>query len=373
VTSRRAWALIAGGGTAGHVLPGVAIAEAIVAAGHDPSTIQFVGSTAGMEGTLVPAAGFEITLLPGKGIRRRLTVANLAAGWGLIRASVTSLRLVRRLRPSVVVCLGGYASVPGALAALVLRVPVVVQEQNAVPGAVNRLVARWARASAVSFPDTGLPRAELTGNPVRSEVLAANRRRDREAARVALGVPAGRKLVAVFGGSLGAGRINGALRAALDLWRDRDDLAVRHIIGRRDWAAARANPSDLPAGGLLYQPVEYESRMDLVLAAADLAVCRAGATSVAELAVLGVPSILVPLPGAPGDHQTANARYLERAGAAVVVPDGDLDGARLRREVDALLSDPDRLVAMSRAAVGCGYRDAADRVAAMAEVHARRG
>lgn len=370
---RRAWALIAGGGTAGHVLPGVAIAKAMVAAGHDPSTVRFVGSTAGMEGVLVPEAGFDITLLPGKGIQRRLTIANLGASWGLLRASVTSLRLVRRLRPSVVVCLGGYASVPCALAALALRVPVVVQEQNAVPGAVNRLVAKLARASAVSFPDTDLPRAEFTGNPVRAEVLAADRQRDREAARVALEVPAGYRLVAVFGGSLGAGRINHALRDAVGLWAERKDLAVRHIIGRRDWAEATGDLPDLLPGGLLYQAVEYESRMDLVLTAADLAVCRAGATSVAELAVLGVPSILVPLPGAPGDHQTANARYLEQAGAAVVVPDGELDAARLVREVDALLADPDRLAAMGRAAVSRGHRDAADRVAALAEVHARRG
>ncbi|MDQ6927618.1 MAG: undecaprenyldiphospho-muramoylpentapeptide beta-N-acetylglucosaminyltransferase [Actinomycetota bacterium] len=367
------WALIAGGGTAGHVLPGVAIGKALVAAGHEPSSIHYVGSAAGMEGRLVPEAGFEVTLLPGKGIKRRLTTANLGAGWGLAKASLMALKLVRELRPSIVISLGGYASVPCAVAAVALRTPIVVHEQNAVPGAANRLVSRFARVSAVSFPSTELPRAVLTGNPVRTEILAVDRARDRKGARDELGIMGDSRLVVVFGGSLGAGRINDAVRQALDSWAKRDDLAVRHIVGRRDWSQVRTGLPDLPADGVSYQPVEYEARMDLVLAATDLVVCRAGATTVAELSALGVPSILVPLPGAPGDHQTANARYLEQAGGAVVVSDAELDGRRLVREVDDLLVDPVRLASMARAAAGCGRRDAATRVAALAEAHARRG
>jgi UDP-N-acetylglucosamine--N-acetylmuramyl-(pentapeptide) pyrophosphoryl-undecaprenol N-acetylglucosamine transferase len=364
------WALIAGGGTAGHVLPGIAIGTALVGRGRDPSTIHFVGSRSGMEGALVPEAGFEITLLPGKGIQRRVTFANLAAAAGLAQASVGAIRLLRKRRPSVVVSMGGYASVPCAMAAVALRVPVVVHEQNAVPGAANRLVARFARVSAVSFPDTDLPRAELTGNPVRAEVLSVDRQRDRLDARGRLGVDDERHLIAIFGGSLGAGRINGAVREALPMWSERTDLAVHHIVGRRDWPEVSSSHPELSPGGLQYRAVEYESRMDLVLAAADLAVCRAGATSVAELAAVGVPSILVPLPGAPGDHQTANARYLERAGAAVVVPDAELDGPRLVREVDGVLSDSRALALMSQAAGRCGRRDAAVRVAALVEAHA---
>jgi undecaprenyldiphospho-muramoylpentapeptide beta-N-acetylglucosaminyltransferase len=323
-----------------------------------------------MEGRLVPEAGFGVTLLPGKGIQRRLTTANIHAGWGLLRAAAMALSTVRRLRPSVVVSLGGYASVPCAAAAAVLRVPVVVHEQNAVPGAANRLVARFARASAVSFPGTRLPKAVLTGNPVRAEILAVDRQRDRADARARLNVTDDRRLVVAFGGSLGAGRINDAVRQAVDQWRDRDDLTLRHIVGRRDWAQVRAGLPDLPAARLSYQPVEYEARMELVLAAADVAVCRAGATTVAELAALGVPSVLAPLPAAPGDHQTANAGYLVRAGGAVLVPDAELDGRRLVHEVDSLLGDGDRLLAMGRAAASCGRRDAAVRVAALVEAHA---
>jgi UDP-N-acetylglucosamine:LPS N-acetylglucosamine transferase len=397
--------VIAGGGTAGHVLPGLAVARALVAAGHPRDSVHWVGSRIGIEARLVPEAGFGVTLLPGRGIERRLSMASAAAAVGLARAAVTAVGVVARRGPAVVVALGGYASVPCAAAAVLLRVPLVVCEQNAVPGAANRLLARFARAAAVSFPGTDLPRARVTGNPVRPEVLAVDRRRDRGEARRALGLPAGRRVVAVFGGSLGARRINLAVVGALDRWGDRADLAVRHVVGRRDWelvgeataafghaagaasghaagaasghaAGAASGPAggpDLPAGALVYAPVEYEDRMDLVLAAADVAVCRAGATTVAELAVVGLPAVLVPLPGAPGDHQTANARHLADAGAAVVVPDGELDGARLAAEVDALLADPSRLEAMAAAAGSVARPRAAEDVAALVEEHARRG
>jgi len=252
-------------------------------------------------------------------------------------------------------------------------VPLVVCEQNAVPGAANRYLARFARAAAVSFPGTELPRPRVTGNPVRPEILAVDRSRDRAEARAALGLPVDRRVVAAFGGSLGARRINLAVIAALRRWTDRDDLAVRHVVGRRDWTLVGEATPDLADAALVYSPAEYEDRMDLVLAAADLAVCRAGATTVAELAAVGLPSVLVPLPGAPGDHQTANARHLVDAGAAVLVPDGELDGDRLAGEVDALFADPDALERMSRAAAGFARREAAEAVAALVEEHARGG
>jgi UDP-N-acetylglucosamine--N-acetylmuramyl-(pentapeptide) pyrophosphoryl-undecaprenol N-acetylglucosamine transferase len=280
---------------------------------------------------------------------------------------------VARRRPAVVVALGGYASVPCAFAAVALRVPLVVCEQNAVPGAANRSLARFARAAAVSFPGTDLPRARVTGNPVRPEILAVDRRRDRDEARAALGLPPDRRVVAAFGGSLGARRINLAVVAALQRWADRGDLAVRHVVGRRDWTLVAEAAPDLSDAALVYAPVEYEDRMDLVLAAADVAVCRAGATTVAELAVVGLPSVLVPLPGAPGDHQTANARHLVDAGAAVLVADAELEGDRLAGEVDALLSDPEALERMSRAAAAFARRDAAEAVAVLVEEHARGG
>ena len=370
--SRTPWAVIAGGGTAGHVLPGIAIAKALVGRGHAPQTIHFVGSDRGIESRLVPEAGFGITLLPGRGLQRRLTAENVVAAVGLTVALLRAVFMFARHRPAVVVALGGYASVACGVAALLWRVPVIVAEQNAVPGSANRLVARFARASAVSFAGTALPRASVTGNPVREEILGVDRAADRESARQRVGLPLDRKVVVAFGGSLGALRINTAVAEARLLWRDRADLALYHVVGVRDWDLVAGDGGRAEDGeGLVYRPVRYEDRMELVLAAADLAVCRAGATSVAELAAIGLPAVLVPLPGAPGNHQTANARALVEAGAAVLVPDAELDGPRLVSEVDALLADAGRLGRMAAAAAAAGRRDAAERVADLVERHAR--
>jgi undecaprenyldiphospho-muramoylpentapeptide beta-N-acetylglucosaminyltransferase len=374
------WAIIAGGGTAGHVVPGLAVAHALVARGHPPESIHWVGGRRWTEGDVVNAAGFEATLLPGRGIQRRLTAENLSAVWGLTQAGAQALSLVRARRPAVVLAMGGYASVTCALAAATLRIPLVVAEQNAVPGASNRLVGRFAKATAVPFPGTPLPRAVVTGNPVRSEILAVDRSpAGRAAARAALGLPEDRTVLAVFGGSLGALRLNNAVLGALDTWGGRGDLAVRHVVGERDWSlvtggAQAARGAEWQArglDGLLWQPVRYDDQRELSLAAADLAVSRAGGNTVAELAAVGLPSILVPLPGAPGDHQTANAGQLAGAGAAVLVPDGELSAARLVREVDGLLGDPGRLAAMAEAAGAVGRRDAADAVAVLVEQCAR--
>jgi undecaprenyldiphospho-muramoylpentapeptide beta-N-acetylglucosaminyltransferase len=375
VAGDRAFAIIAGGGTAGHVLPGVAIGRALVARGYAPETIHFVGSDRGIERRLVPEAGFPLTVLPGRGIQRALSARALAdnasAVIGLSRACGQAFALVRRLRPRVLVALGGYASVPAALAAAVLRIPIVVAEQNAVPGAANRVVAKIARASAASFPDTDLPRVVVTGNPVREEVLAVDRINDSARARATLGIDEGRLLVAAFGGSLGARRINEAVIGAAERWADRGDLAVRHVIGERDWERLRSRAEALAArytpGHLQYQPVVYEDDMPTLYAAADVALCRSGATSVAELAVVGLPSVLVPLPGAPGDHQTANARALVDAGAAILVPDPQCDAARVDVEVTGLLTEPSVLARMSSAARRTARPDAADRVAELVE------
>ncbi|MBK9181221.1 MAG: undecaprenyldiphospho-muramoylpentapeptide beta-N-acetylglucosaminyltransferase [Acidimicrobiales bacterium] len=364
----RAWAVLAGGGTAGHVLPGLAIARALSARGRGP--LHLVGSRRGVEVGLVPEAGYALTVLPGRGIQRRLTVANASAVAGLLAAAVQALVLIRRLRPAVVVSLGGYASVPCALAAVFWRVPIVVAEQNAVPGAANRLVARFARVSAVSFPGTALPRAVVTGNPVRAEVLAVDRSAQRADARRWLGLPDDRVVVLAFGGSLGAGRINEAVVALCGRWLGRHDVAVRHVTGARNWPPAGPRP-DPPPGGLVYQAVPYEDDMARAYAAADLVVARAGATTVAELAVVGMPAVLVPLPGAPGDHQTANARWLERAGAAVVVPDDACSGARLAEELEAVLARPGHLAAMAASAGAVARPDAAERVADLVEAAAR--
>ncbi|HUZ20842.1 MAG TPA: undecaprenyldiphospho-muramoylpentapeptide beta-N-acetylglucosaminyltransferase [Acidimicrobiales bacterium] len=368
--------IVTGGGTAGHVLPAIAVGRALVAGGRDRSSICYVGAANGLEAKLAPEAGFRSVLLPGRGIQRRLTADNLGAAAGLLRATARAFRLVAGRRPAVVVTVGGYAGVPCSLAALALGIPVVVVNVDAVPGAANRLVGRFARASAVALPGTALPRAVLTGAPVRPEVLEVERSPDgRARARRVLGIEEGRLLVAVTGGSLGARRLNEAALGLARLLAERRDLTVYHVTGERDHEmvlAARARLSSRGSAGLDYRVVAYEQQMPEVLAASDVVICRAGASTVAELTVIGTPSILVPLPGAPADHQRRNAEVLAAAGAGLLVPDPEATSDRLATELESLLADRGRLERMERSALALGRRDAAVRVAVLVEEIARR-
>jgi UDP-N-acetylglucosamine:LPS N-acetylglucosamine transferase len=272
----------------------------------------------------------------------------------------------------VVLALGGYASFPCVAAAVLLRVPVVVAEQNSHPGAANRLAARFAEASAVSFPGTPLPGAVTTGNPVRAEVLAIERSASSSAAaKAALGVPGDRMLVAVVGGSLGARSINDATLDLARRWAGRSDVAIRHVVGRRDWEAVHAAAPAATDGGLVYQQVAYEDRMPVLLEAADVGVMRSGSGACFEIAAARLPAVLVPSPFVTGDHQTANARWLAEAGGAVLVPDAELSGERLAAELDALLGDDERRRAMAEAAGALARPDAAGAIADLLEAHAR--
>ncbi|QGG95546.1 UDP-N-acetylglucosamine--N-acetylmuramyl-(pentapeptide) pyrophosphoryl-undecaprenol N-acetylglucosamine transferase [Actinomarinicola tropica] len=375
-TEPRTWCLVAGGGTAGHVVPGLAVARALVDAGHPPESIHFLGSARGTETSMVPAAGHPLTVLPGRGLNdRRVNLENLRAAWGIVRGVVRGIGVVRRLRPSVVLSLGGYAAVPGVVGAAIWRVPVVVTEQNARASLANRLAGRVARACAVPAARTDLPRAVVTGNPVRPEIVeAAEVAADpvrRAALRAELGVGEDQVLVFVQSGSLGARSVNRAVIDLVGRLAERDDVHVRHVIGRRDWHTEHAPTPTTVDGGLVYDPVEYEDETPRWMAAADLFIGRSGASTVAELAVVGLASILVPLPIAPRDAQRANAELLVEVGAARIVADAELTGARLEAVVAELISDRAVLAATGRAALDAGHPDAARRVAALCEEHAR--
>ena len=314
------WAVIAGGGTIGHLTPGLATAEALVARGCPRAALHFVGSERGVEATRLPAAGYPLTLLPGRGLRRRLSAgalwSNVGALAGLTRALGAAFALLRRDRPGVVLATGGYASAPCALAAALSGVPLVVAEQNAVLGSANRLALRLgAAAVALSFPDTPLPRRRHRVELLRRLPFGRDRRhvdvpaggvdrrrcgRDRQPgasrdagrrpratdgpdARRRLDVPDGRRLVLVYGGSLGAERVN---RAAADALRAlaRPRRSRRPPRARRPRLGAAGRGRAPPRrSGLLYQPVRYEDDLPTCLAAADLVVARAGASTVAEL------------------------------------------------------------------------------------------
>ena len=243
---------------------------------------------------------------------------------------------------------------------------------DAVPGAVNGLLGRFAAANAVAFAGTDLPRAHVTGTPVRPELASLERTPGgRARGRAALGLPAERQTIAAVGGSLGALRINRAVSELARSWAGCGGRTLYHVTGRRDYEAFAPDPATGAAGGLRYDVVPFEERMPELYASADVCVTRAGAMTVGELLVAGVPAILVPLPGAPRDHQTRNAEALVAMGAAVHLPDPECSGPRLARELDALLSDPDRLRAMGEAAREHGRPDAAARIAELVDAHAR--
>ncbi|MFI5036122.1 MAG: UDP-N-acetylglucosamine--N-acetylmuramyl-(pentapeptide) pyrophosphoryl-undecaprenol N-acetylglucosamine transferase [Acidimicrobiales bacterium] len=358
--------VITGGGTGGHVFAMQAVAEALVARGVAPDALRYVGSRRGQEAALLGTGPVALTLLGGRGLRRSLAprdlAANVGAVLGLTLGVARATWLVARWRPTAVVSVGGYASFAVSLAAVVWRRPLILVELDAAPGAAHRVLARRARARCVAFDDGS--GAVVTGAPVREAIARVDR--DPAATRArrrALAVPLddARAVVVVMTGSLGAARVNRAVVDLAALWADRADRAILHVTGRRDygWVAAAR-----PATPALDYRIEAFADMTVNWGLCDVAVCRAGATTVAELTVLGVAAVLVPLPGAPGDHQSKNADALARHGAATLLRDDACTGAALAAALDDLLS-PGRAEAMAAAARTLGHRDAAARVAAV--------
>ncbi|MGH1493610.1 MAG: UDP-N-acetylglucosamine--N-acetylmuramyl-(pentapeptide) pyrophosphoryl-undecaprenol N-acetylglucosamine transferase [Acidimicrobiales bacterium] len=387
-SSRQRPIIITGGGTAGHTNPGIAVAQALVAGGLARNRVHFIGGARGNEATLVGDAGFTIDLLPGRGIQRKLSLQNIGSIAGLLAGFVKGFAIVAKRRPAAVLCLGGYAAFAASAAAVLLRVPLVITEQNARASAVNRLFGRFAKVCALPFPDTDLPKPVLTGNPIRADILSAVEAADRATARAGIAERASadgathnfgdRVLVAVWAGSLGATKINQSVRDLASLWADRADIVLYHVIGRRDWPefgpasdAAQiegdrtGSAADESQDGLLYLRVEYENNMSDLLVGADLAVCRAGASTVTELAVAGLPAILVPLPTAPRDHQRANTAEVAAAGGAIVLNNEDLSGTKLAELLEPLVIDDERRAAMSAATASVARPNAAADVAGL--------
>lgn len=343
------WAVVTGGGTSGHVLPALAVADALVASGHDPASIRYVGARRGVETRLLPETPYPHEFLDVVGVQRRLSRANLGFVPKMLRSTRAATALLREWQPRVVVSVGGYASMPAVFAARRLSIPVVVVSYDRTPGRASRLSARFAAACAVAFEQSPLPRAEVTGAPVRQAILDVDRNATdrRLAARARLGIGEERFLVAVMGGSLGSGVLNGAIVDYLVAHRDDEHLAVRQITGERFVEAVA--PVD---GAVLHQVVGYESDMAAVYEACDLLVGRGGASTVHEVAVTGTPAVLVPWAASADDHQTDNVRWLSEVDAAVLLPEHQLD--RLGDVLDGLRADPARRGALAAAAYGRG-------------------
>ncbi|MDO8391867.1 MAG: glycosyltransferase [Actinomycetota bacterium] len=350
------FAVVTGGGTSGHVLPALAVAEALAAAGHQRSSIHYVGTQRGVETTLVPPTGFPHTFLDVVGLQRSVSLRNLGRNLllpvKLVGALRAAKRLVRDLQPSVVVNLGGYGSFPATWAARRARVPYVVVSYDRRPGLVSTLMAKRAAVCAVAFEGSALPHAEHTGAPVRGELVTLDRAASRAAARDELGLPADRFVVGVVCGSLGAAAVNATVTAMVQQLSARADLAVYHVVGDRFLSVAA--PARDGASGILYRVIGYEQRMAQLYAAVDLMVTRGGAGTIAELATVGVPAIIVPWPGAAENHQVGNAEVLSERGAAILIEQSAFTVERVTAEVQRLVADPAALAVIGSAAFAAG-------------------
>lgn len=351
---------MAGGGTAGHTSPLIATAERLRDLAPEAS-ITCIGTPKGLESRVIPAAGLRLEMIPPVPLPRRLTPALLAVPFRLAKAVRAARRIIKAADAEVVVGFGGYVSLPAYLAARALRVPLVIDEQNAVPGLANKIAARFARVVAVTFPRTPLPRARFIGMPLRKGISELDRHALRIDARRALGLSDDHPVLLVSGGSQGAKAINDATEGA------RSQLLaagvdVLHVLGPKNMTSAHVPVTDAGSGAR-YVPVAYVDAMERAYAAADLMVGRSGAGTVMETAVVGLPAIFVPLPHGNGE-QAKNARFVIEAGAGRLVANADFTPARMLSEVLPLITDPARLDAMSVKLRGLVPADAAGELAA---------
>jgi len=343
--------VIAGGGTGGHLFPGIAVARELLR--RDPGArVTFAGTARGIEARVLPREGFELDLLRSAGLKSRSIAARLRGVALLPLSAVDAWSILSRRSPDLVIGVGGYSSGPVVLFAALRRIPTLLLEQNAVPGLTNRLLARAVSAAAVTFESTAGyfgRRAIVAGNPVRPEFLSEH---NRPAPRTA-----GPPRILIFGGSQGAHAINVAMvEAAPQLALHPGGLAITHQTGERDLELVR---DGYRRAGLEARVEPFLFAMDREINAADLVVCRAGATTIAELTAAGRAAVLVPLPTAADDHQRKNAAVLAAAGAAEIVEQKNLTGALLAGRITALVADAHRLATMAAAARRLARPDAA--------------
>lgn len=349
-------AILAGGGTGGHVIPALAIANELKK--NYAAEVLFIGTARGIENRLVPAAGYPLQLVRVGALKNVSLAIRAKTAFDLPRAVWDASRMLNEFAPDVVIGVGGYASGPAMLAAVIKHIPTLAFEPNVVPGFANRMVSRFVSGAAVHFRETAkyFRHAEVTGVPVRQAFFE---------------IPAklgGTPTVLVFGGSQGAHAINDAMiRCLPELRRQAPDIHIIHQTGERDYNDAQnAYRSFAPDGVQFAEVFKFIEDMPAAFARADLLVCRSGASTVAEIAAAGKPAIFVPFPRAADDHQRVNAEALASAGAAVVVEESKLEGVWLAETISALLGDSVRLARMSQSARALAHANAARDIAAMA-------
>lgn len=353
--------VLAGGGTGGHLYPALAVAKKMHALG---SELVFVGTRHGLGATVVPTFGFQICFIRARGLAGSLLnklAAVLEMGYGFVQ----SISILREFRPDIVIASGGYVCAPVTCAARLLNVPVVLMEQNAIAGKAIRFLSRFVDKICVSYPHSlkGLPAKKLvfTGNPVRPEIVARNR----DEARRRLGIAPDQCCILVSGASQGAISLNKAVLAALPKWRDLKATVI-HLTGPKNYEKVASLAKDcLEGSDFDYRAIGYQEDMAELYAASDLAVCRAGATTLAEITARGLPSVLVPYPYAAENHQEANARAMVDAGAAIMILDNAVE-AELSGLVGDLITHAADLESMAKASASLGKPNAVDEVVKVA-------
>lgn len=351
--------VLSGGGTAGHIYPALAVADKLKKLGHD---VLFVGTPQGLEARLVPSAGIDFVALKAEGFNRSKPWTFFTSGTEVALSSLKARRILADFKADAVVGFGGYVSIPVGLAAAQKHVPLVIHEQNSVPGMTNKFLAKQAQAICLTYPDTqelieSIARKDasinVTGNPVRSSVLASNR----DEARAALNLSDEDILVFVFGGSRGARHINNAfIDMAPDLLKN-ERVRVIHATGSGEYKSVLDKTRNIIASDR-YKAESYIENMGDILAASDIVLCRAGATSIAELTALGVAAILVPYPYATDDHQTKNAQTMVDHNAARLIADADLD-EQLKSVLLELVENKGKRILMAQQSLELGQRNSA--------------
>ncbi|MEG1512438.1 MAG: undecaprenyldiphospho-muramoylpentapeptide beta-N-acetylglucosaminyltransferase [Raoultibacter sp.] len=353
--------VLSGGGTAGHINPALALAEVLIDRGH---TVRFAGTPQGVEARLVAQAGIEFTPFEAAGFNRRHPLSLFGAVKKIAKSSVAAQKWFEEIKPDVVVGFGGYVCIPVGRAARALRIPLVVHEQNSVMGMANTYLAKHAAAVALTYGvaaralnDTD--KVVVTGNPVRRQVFAATR----EEGRALLSLPEDALMLLVFGGSLGARHLNTALVALKEQLLAVEDLFIVHITGPKEYDTVCRQLNLDDAEKKRWQVMGYQDRMGETMAAADIVVSRAGATSLAEISARRIPAVLVPFPFATDDHQTTNAREYAQRGAAVMVADDQVETPLFQQVLFDVIDNPSVRRAMCEAANTFGTQDAAAKLA----------
>jgi UDP-N-acetylglucosamine--N-acetylmuramyl-(pentapeptide) pyrophosphoryl-undecaprenol N-acetylglucosamine transferase len=362
--------LIAGGGTGGHVYPGISLANEFREQ-QKQHKILFVGTRKGMEAELVPKAGYAFETIKVSGFQRKLSIALLKSAVEAVQGFFAAGKIITRFKPDIVIGTGGYVCGPVVSIARLRGIPTMVLEQNVIPGVTNRILGRFVDGVAVTYEASRsyFPKkkqVEVTGNPIRREIMSA----DPVMGRKTLNLDPEQKVVMSFGGSIGAQTINQAMVEVAAAWKERADVHLLIVTGKDKLsetvrALQEKGIQEDEAGNVTVKPYLYN--IQDAYAAADIVVARAGGISLSELTALGKAAIIVPYPHATNQHQDHNARTLAEAGAAVVIPDKELDGKILTVELSNLLNDPVRLQAMARKSKELGRPDAAARIAAWAE------